>query len=101
MEFYRDQYGGTRIPEEAFPEFYRRAEDALARLERCYSIEGGEDARRMALCAMAEAIYDSTGKRGGVTAASVGSVSVRYADIDRSLYDRAATYLEIYRGTAE
>ena len=96
--YYTGVYLGTRIPEAAFPEFMARAKDALLRLEQQYTVSGGQDARSMALCAMAEAIYDSTGRRGGVTAANVGAVSVRYRERDCLIYDSAATYLEISRG---
>ena len=89
---------GSRIPEAAFPEFLARAEGALGRMEEKYTVTGGPDARSMALCAMAEAIYDTTGRRGGVLSAGVGATRVSYTDRDRSLYDAAATYLEIYRG---
>ena len=92
---------GSRIPEAAFGEFMARACDALRRLEGMYKVSGGETARAMALCAMAEHIYDSTGRRGGVSAASVGQTSVHYRDKDRGLYDAAATYLEIYRGVSQ
>lgn len=96
--YYTGVYMGSRIPEAAFPEFMARACDALRRLEQRYTVSGGEDARKMALCAMAEAIYDATGRRGGVTSAAVGAVRVSYGSRDRSVYDSAATYLDIYRG---
>lgn len=97
FDFYESVFLGTKIPREAFPEFYKRAQESLERLERYYAVESGEEARKLALCAMAEHIYESTGRRG-VSSASVGQVSVKYKDIDRGLYDCAATYLEIYRG---
>ena len=96
--FYRESYMGSRIPEAAFGEFMARACDSLRRLEGRYTVSGGETARAMALCAMAEHIYDTTGRRGGVTAASLGAASVHYTDRDAGLYDAAATYLDIYRG---
>ncbi len=96
--FYKGAYMGSRIPEAAFPEFMARARDAMRRLQSRYTVSGGEEAFNMALCAMAEAIYDSTGRRGGVASASAGQVSVRYESRDRSVYDAAATYLDIYRG---
>ena len=98
VDFYEGVFLGTKIPREAFPEFCKRAQESLERLERYYTVEGGEDARKLALCAMAELIYESTGRRG-VSSASVGQVSVHYKDVDRGLYDCAATYLDIYRGT--
>ena len=96
--FYRESYMGSRIPEAAFPEFMARAEDALKRLERCYTVEGTDVARSMALCAMAEHIYDSTGRRGGVTAATIGQTSIHYSGRDTGIYDAASIYLDIYRG---
>ena len=96
--YYSGVYMGSRIPEAAFDEFALRAREALERLRRYYTVSGGEEAEKLALCAMAEHIYDTTGRRGGVASASVGQVSVRYTDTDRGLYDAAATYLEIYRG---
>ena len=98
--YYTGAYMGARIPEAAFPEFIARAEDALLRLQRQYTVTGTEEGEKMALCAMAEAIYDGTGRRGGVASASVGQVSVRYRDRDSAVYDSAAIYLDIYRGVA-
>ena len=99
--FYRESFMGSRIPEAAFGEFMARACDALRRFEGKYSVTGCDTARSMALCAMAEHIYDTTGRRGGVTSAAVGQTSVHYTDRDRGLYDAAATYLEIYRGVSQ
>ena len=96
--FYRESYMGSRIPEAAFPEFAARAEEALLRLERCYTVTGTEKERTMALCGVAECIYDRTGRRGGVASASVGQTSVRYTDRDAGIYDAASVYLHIYRG---
>lgn len=98
--FYRESYMGSRIPEAAFPEFAARAEDALLRLERCYTVDGTETARNMALCAVAEHIYDSTGRRGGITSATIGQTSVHYSQRDAGIYQSAALYLDIYRGVA-
>lgn len=100
--FYIDAYLGTRIPEKHFNRCAARAREALARLERCYQVTGGTQARSLALCAMAEAIYEA---RGGMISASVGSLTVRYQDaVDRQLwrelYHRAGIYLDICRGVA-
>ena len=110
--FYVNQFGGSSISQEDFPELERRARDRLGRYERTYRVEGDENARKMAICAMAEAIayYDAARNgEGGLRYASVGTVSVSgkgiYARVDispaaqeRELYRTAATYLDIYRG---
>ena len=103
FEFYRDIYLGSAIGESKFPQLAQRAEAELARLKRCYRVEGGEEAQAMAICAMAESLFACTGRSAGVQAATVGGVSVRYwEDTDmalrRRLYQQAAVYLDIYRG---
>jgi hypothetical protein len=54
---------------------------------------------------MAEALYAHSKRRGGISAASVGEVSVHYegstqADrqLNRELYEKASIYLDICRG---
>ena len=99
--FYRDAYLGSKIPENRFPQLLLRAQAFLEQLKRCYRVQGGEQAQSMALCAMAECLCDQKGQ--GVRAATVGGVSVRYAEdqeklLRRSLYQAAEVYLDIYRG---
>ena len=104
--FYKDVYMGDLIPEKAFPGMALRAQEYLQRLQRIYRVTAaGEESLKMAICAVAEAIYAHAKHRGGVTAASVGQVSVRYEGSDRSdrslqreLYDKASIYLDIFRG---
>ncbi len=103
-EFYRDAYCGSRIPESAFAGCAARAAAALAQLERCYVIEGGPDSRRLAICAMADELWDASCHRG-LASRSVGSVSEHYVSdkytdraLWRALYRQAAVYLDIYRG---
>ena len=105
-EFYVNHYLGSVIPEKAFPASASQAEAALNRFYRIYRItDSGEESRRMAICAMAEAVYTIGRRRGGITAAGAGSMSVRYENGEcadktlwRELYQRAAIYLDIYRG---
>lgn len=106
FEFYRDGYLGSTIPEKQFPTVVSRAEAELERLKRRYWVSSqGGDSERMAVCAMAEALYRSQSRRG-ISTASVGSVSVRYQDGDpqkelrRELYQCAGIYLDIYRGVS-
>ena len=105
----KDTYLGTAIPEKAFPGMAKRAEEALQRLQRIYWVTvPGEDSRKLAVCAMAEAVYAASKRRSGVTAASVGEVSVHYGNsesadkaLQRQLYEKASIYLEISRGVGE
>ena len=103
FRFYTDTYLGTRIPEKQFPESMARARDALAAFRRRYTVTGGQMEENMALCAMAEAIYGTSCRRGAVSA-TVGSVSVRYADGEKQLWrellESARIYLGIYRGVS-
>lgn len=104
--FYTDVYFGSLIPEKAFPEMALRAREYLARLQNRYQVKAsGEDSLTMAVCAMAESLYAHGKRRGGITGASLGDVSVHYgsgADCDkqlrRELYEKASIYLDIYRG---
>ena len=104
--FYTDVYLGSQIPEKAFPEMALRAGEHLARIQRNYRVTAeGTDSLNMAICAMAETLYAHSKRRSGVTAASVGEVSVRYEgaessgrSLQRELYEKASIYLEISRG---
>ena len=106
FEFYTNCYMGNTIPQKAFPAAEAQASAALERLLRTYQVwESGEESRRLAVCAMAEAVYAYQKRRGGVTSASVGGVSVKYDGKDkglwRELYSQAAIYLDIYRGASQ
>jgi len=105
--YYRDAYMGSKIPEKAFAECAARAAEVLAVLCHHYVVVGGEDCRKMAVCSMAEALYNDS-RRRGVVASTAGSTSVRYdpdAHSDRALrrelYRRAGIYLDIYRGVTQ
>ena len=104
-EFYRDAYLGSQIPEKAFPEAEARAREFLQYLQRNFQVESsGEQAEKLAVCAMAEGVYNHE-KRGKIASASAGSVSVHYRgttekNLRRDLLQRAAIYLDIYRGVS-
>lgn len=105
-DFYVNSYLGTAIPEKAFPGAEAQAAAVLERFRRVYQVkDSGEEARKMAVCAMAETVYANARRRSGVTSASVGSVAVRYENgqspdkaLWQELYQRACVYLDIYRG---
>lgn len=104
--FYTDVYFGCAIPEKAFTGMAMRAREALERFQRIYQVTvPGEDSLKMAICAMAESLYAASKRRGGLTSASVGEVSVRYEgaeatgkSLQRELYEKASIYLDICRG---
>jgi hypothetical protein len=100
-EFYVNQYLGSAIPEKAFSGVASQAEQVLNRLKQTYRVESsGQQAESMAICAMAESLWQNRNK--GLTAANIGSVSVRYETdrkaLRRELYEKACIYLDIYRG---
>lgn len=105
--FYRAQYKGTSIPREEFSFMSGRAADELKSYERNYTVSGTDEARKMAICAMADVLYyyDTAANGGMVTSASVGSVSASISKPDvsskaqsKELYRAAQRYLDIYRG---
>lgn len=104
FDFYANTYLGSAIPEKAFSAMALRATQALNSFRRSYQILPTDSiSEKMALCAMAEVFYGASRQSPGVTAATVGSVSVRYgADASRSLQrkllEQAKIYLDIYRG---
>ena len=99
--FYINTYLGDQIQEKAFPSLAAQAAGILDGFQRRYQVTGGENARSMAICAMAERLQEHH-RRCRHAAASVGNVSVRYETpkepLERQLYRAAATYLDIYRG---
>ena len=101
FEFYTQIYLGDRIPQKQFDRCMARAKEALACMDRRHTVTGAQEERRLALCAMAEAVYDAC-CRGSVVSASTGSLSVRYESgkqrLWRELYEKAGIYLDICRG---
>lgn len=104
--FYRDVFLGDMIPEKHFTSLAQRAREVLRQFERVYRVNvPGEDSYCMAICAMAETLYTYSKRRTGMTAATVGEVSVRYEggdnsqrSLQRELYRKASIYLDITRG---
>ena len=110
--FYRDVYRGSSLTGEELPELLARSEDWLKSLERKYRVTGSENDRKMALCALAEAMsyFDAAQNgQGALRYASVGTVSISGKGIynmldispaaqEKEMYRVAGRYLEIYRG---
>lgn len=110
-EFYKNDYHGSSLSVEEWPELEARAADQLAYYRQIYNVTApNENSESMAICTMAEvfaAIAAAQGGTGAVSSASIGSVSVSYgqASMDLSprgqakeLYSAAKRYLQIYRG---
>lgn len=99
-DFYENTYLGTAVPRKVFPRYAAQAQSVLDRLCGICRVEGGEESRAMAVCAMAETLYRHD-RYGGVETASAGEVSVRYRQsggLMAELYAQAGIYLDIYRG---
>lgn len=102
-DFYTNTYLGSVIPEKAFPAAVKRAQEALEQFRRSYQVAQTDGvSEKMAICAMAETVYGFAGRKAGVTATTVGDVSVRYDsrvwDLRQQLLEKARIYLDIYRG---
>lgn len=99
-DFYVNSYMGTAIPETAFPAMAVRAAQSLQSLRNRYQVTSPDKvSEQMALCAMADVLYGS--RKPMVSAATVGSVSVKYqgsAAVRKRLLEAARIYLDIYRG---
>ena len=99
-DFYVNTYMGDEIPENRFLRCAARASAELDYLSGVCRVVGGDTARAMAICSMAEAVYQHS-RMGSVHSSRVGDVSVQYnrlENLNRDLYDRACIYLDIYRG---
>ena len=99
--FYCNDYLGSAIPEKAFSGVAAQAQRYLDKFKRVYRVESsGEEAEKLAVCAMAETLWDN--RNSGISSASVGSVEVRYdtnkVSMQRELFEKATIYLDIYRG---
>jgi hypothetical protein len=101
-DFYRQEYAGSVIPENAFREHLSRGAEWLQWLEGCCSVVSyGPLSRKMALCALAETFYNYR-KRRFCQQVQAGSLSVRYerdtVPLQRQLLQSVGGYLEVYRG---
>ena len=101
--YYVEKYLGEDIPEAEFARYIRRAEAELNRMRDLYAVMprpglDPEDADAMALCGIADAMYEfaQEDEACGLTKVTVGSVSESYAAPPqrsaRTLALRAANY---------
>lgn len=107
--FYVGTYMGDSIPETEFPRLAMRATATLDRFKRIYTVLESNDAEKLALCSMADALYyfEAVTNTTISGSSSVGSVSSSASsqnpvDIQKSqsaeLLRCAEMYLEIFRG---
>ena len=102
--FYKNDYLGSVIPEKAFSGVAAQAQRYLDKMKEVYRVtSSGKQAENLAVCAMAETLWDN--RNGGLFSASAGSASTRYAagktSLKRELFDKASIYLDIYRGMSQ
>ena len=100
-EFYVNCYLGSAIPEKAFSGVAAQAQKYLDKLKRVYRVKSsGQQAENMAVCAMAETLWDRRNET--MASASIDSVSLHYAtgkeSLHLELYEKASIYVDIYRG---
>lgn len=107
--YYQNVYQGSSIPLAEFPACMRDASSALERYKRIYTVTAPDaSSEKMALCAMADAVYYFTAAQSGAltSSVSVGSVSCSRAQTQpdtspaaqsRELYRCAGLYLDINR----
>lgn len=104
-EYYRDAYLGEMIPREEWGFYAMRACEQLAQYERTYRVSGTDEEKKLAVCAMAEALCRFDDEERETTRAAVGSVSGSFAaghrrdgkERRRELLRCAGVYLEICR----
>lgn len=102
-DFYINTYLGSAIDEKNFPAAAARAAAVLEGYERrCRVHCPGPDSKRLAICAMAEVIFQY-GIGRLVESANIGNVSVRYdsrggQSLERALMQKASIYLDVLRG---
>ena len=103
-EFYVNDYLGSAIPENAFSGVAAQAHRWLKKFKNSYRVESsGMEAEKLAVCAMAETLWQRRNDR--LATANVGSVSVHYAaaktPLRRTLFEKASIYLDIFRGVGQ
>ena len=90
FNFYSETYCGSLIPADAWDAVCRDAEAQMNRYERIYHVSYPQTgSRNMAVCAMAEALYEF---------AQLQDADTRAAAQAAELYRRAGLYADIYRG---
>lgn len=97
-EFYVNGYLGSAIPEKAFSGVAAQARQWLVYLKNNYRVvSSGIDAERLAICAMAEALWH----RHSGDLVFPGNGSGERQSLGRELYEKASIYLDIYRGVKQ
>ena len=95
-EFYVNDYLGSAIPEKAFSGVAAQARQWLRYFKNHYRVtSSGGEAERLAMCAMAEALWHQ--HSGALVFPGKGETK----SLGRELYEKASIYLDIYRGVKQ
>ena len=95
--FYTNDYLGSVIPEKAFSGVAAQAQRYLDKFKQVYRVaSSGQQAESLAVCAMAESLWDN--RNSGLFSASAGGASAGKTSLKRELFEKASIYLDIYRG---
>ena len=97
-EFYGNDYLGSAIPEKAFSGVAAQARQWLRYFQKRYRVtSSGAEAEKLAICAMAEALWH----RQSGNMIFPGKKSGEKQSLSRELYKQASIYLDIYRGVSQ
>ena len=95
--FYTNDYLGSVIPEKAFSGVAAQAQRYLDKFKEVYRVvSSGEQAENLAVCAMAETLWDERNSGLFSASAATGKTSLK-----RELFEKASIYLDIYRGVGQ
>ena len=96
-EFYVNDYLGSAIPEKVFSGVAAQARQWLQYFKNNYRVtSSGSEAEKMAMCAMAEALWH---RQSGALGFHGNSGTTQ--PLGRELYQKASIYLDIYRGVKQ
>ena len=96
-EFYVNDYLGSAIPEKAFSGVATQARQWLQHFKNHYQVtSSGTEAEKLAMCAMAEALWH---RQSGTLGFRGNSGTTQ--PLGRELYQKASIYLDIYRGVKQ
>lgn len=102
FEFYSSEFFGSKIPEEEFPYYARRALDKVFdyTLGRA---DAEDETTHTAVCAIADIMFETEG-RTGLSSEAADGYSAGYKDVSREMYLAAQSYIPaslFYRGVVE
>lgn len=101
INFYKNTYKGSIIPDANFEVLAVRATAYLDKLQRVYTVaEAVQDGLKCACCSAADVMYQYA-KRGDIVSQTVGGTSFTRKEpkpIEQELLSTVRYYLDVYRG---